>query len=213
MIEYILIAIVSYFLGSIPFAQIIVGTRKINLKKVGSGNIGTMNTLRSTNSIWLALIVLIFDAGKGAVSILLAQYLSNYFSIDLKMAILIAAFFVVVGHNWSMFENFRSGRGIATSMGVSLLINWRLIIVWIAIWLIGALPTKIFSFGQILAALFTPLAVYVLGFDKFYVYLATVLCIPMFVAHVPKIPLILSGKEPKMYYKTRKKKRVKKSKR
>ncbi len=207
MIAYIIIALISYLLGSIPFAQIVVGTKGINLKKIGSGNIGTMNTLRATNSIWIALIVLFLDAGKGALAILLTRYMSNYFSFNIETAIILSAFFVVSGHNWSVFEKFRSGRGIATSLGIALVTNWHLILVWVAIWFAGALPTQIFSVGQIMGSLFTPIAVYILGFDKFYVYLATAVCIPMFIAHIPKIPLILSGKEPKLYYKIRKKKR------
>jgi len=155
MIGYILVAIVSYVLGAIPFAQIVAGTRGIDLKKVGSGNIGTMNTLRATGSIPLTVLVLILDACKGAVSVLVSKYLSYYFGLEVQTAIILAAFFAVCGHNWSMFKGFKSGRGIATSLGIGLVVNWRLILVWVAIWLIGFIPTQIFSVGQVLAIVHT----------------------------------------------------------
>ncbi len=196
----ILIAALSYVLGSIPFAKIISG---VDLKKVGSGNVGTMNTLRATKSIKKALAVLALDAGKGALAVAIAMYIAHVTGVDARASIIISSLFVVCGHNWSMFEKFRSGRGIATSLGIALVVDWKIALVWIVIWFIGFAPTRIFSVGQVLAALLTPFALFILGFDKFYVYVALAACIPMFVAHVPKIPLILSGREPKMYYKLR----------
>ncbi len=196
----LLIAILSYMLGSIPFAKIISG---IDLKKVGSGNIGTMNTFRATKSIKKALVVLVLDAGKGALAVATAMHIACVTGGNVNSAIIISSLLVVCGHNWSMFERFRSGRGIATSLGIALTVNWKIALVWIVIWFMGFVPTRIFSLGQVLAALLTPFALFILGFDKFYVYVALAACVPMFVAHIPKIPLILSGEEPKMYYKLR----------
>ena len=200
MIFAALIAVLSYALGSIPFAKIISG---VDLKKVGSGNVGTMNTLRVTRSVKKALAVLALDAGKGALAVAIAMYIARTVGMNVHTSIIISSLFVVCGHNWSMFEKFRSGRGIATSLGIALIVDWKIALVWIAIWFIGFAPTRIFSVGQVLAALLTPFALFILGFDKFYVYVALAACIPMFAAHVPKIPLILSGREPKMYYKLR----------
>lgn len=117
----ILISIISYFLGSIPFSYLVARFYGKNLYQVGSGNIGTANVWRATGKIEATSMALIGDLGKGILAVFLAQkfFPGQIFSQTL------AAFFAVAGHNWPIFLKFKGGRGLATCAGILLYLNWK----------------------------------------------------------------------------------------
>jgi len=117
----IIISIISYFLGSIPFSYLVARTYGKNLYQVGSGNIGTANVWRATGKIEAMTIALVGDLGKGILSVFLAQ---RFFPGQILPQTL-AAFFAVFGHNWPIFLKFKGGRGLATSAGILLYLNWK----------------------------------------------------------------------------------------
>ncbi len=121
----IIIAILSYLIGSIPFSYIIAKAYGKNLYEVGSGNIGTANVYRATGKAESTILALIGDLGKGMLAIFLAQKLS--FGYNQLIGQALAAFFVVAGHNWPLFLKFKGGRGLATLAGVILFLNWRVL--------------------------------------------------------------------------------------
>lgn len=132
-----LISIISYLLGSIPFAYLVVKlfTGK-DIRKVGSGNIGTLNTVRAikeTKGLKLAIVgfflVLIGDMGKAVLSIFIAQQLIRY-DLLTNLALSAAATFVVIGHNWPVWLKFKGGRGAACLMGIFLYLDSLSLIVW-----------------------------------------------------------------------------------
>ena len=105
----------AYLLGSVPLAfWVVKWARGIDLREYGSGNVGFTNVAAST-SIWLAIPVLIFDVGKGALAVYITRWLG--FSLPLQGIVGIAA---VAGHNWPVFLNFNAGRGLMTTIGVVL---------------------------------------------------------------------------------------------
>jgi glycerol-3-phosphate acyltransferase PlsY len=112
-VEFILLIIGSYLLGSVPAAYLAVKwSRGIDIRKQGTGNVGAANVL-STGSKWLAVLVALFDIGKGAFCVWVAQLL------DLGAAQQVTAgIFVIIGHNWPVFLHFRGGRGVFASLGV-----------------------------------------------------------------------------------------------
>ncbi len=112
-VEFILLIIGSYLLGSVPAAYLAVKwSRGTDIRKQGTGNVGAANVL-STGSKWLAIPVALFDIGKGAFCVWVAQLL------DLGAAQQVTAgFFVVIGHNWPVFLRFRGGRGVFATLGV-----------------------------------------------------------------------------------------------
>jgi len=116
-----LISVISYILGSIPFSYLVARAYGKNLYQVGSGNIGTANVWRATGKIEAMLFALIGDLGKGILSIFLAQ---RFFP-DQILPQTLAAFFAVAGHNWPIFLKFKGGRGLATSAGILLFLNWK----------------------------------------------------------------------------------------
>jgi glycerol-3-phosphate acyltransferase PlsY len=112
-VELILLIIGSYLLGSVPAAYLAVKwSRGTDIRKQGTGNVGAANVL-STGPKWLAIPVALFDIGKGAFCVWVAQLL------DLGAAQQVTAgFFVVIGHNWPVFLRFRGGRGVFATLGV-----------------------------------------------------------------------------------------------
>jgi len=117
----ILISVISYILGSIPFSYLVARAYGKNLYQVGSGNIGTANVWRATGKIEAMLMALTGDLGKGIFSVFLAQ---RFFPGQILPQTL-AAFFAVLGHNWPIFLKFKGGRGLATSAGILLYLNWK----------------------------------------------------------------------------------------
>ena len=127
----ILISLVSYLLGSLPSSYFI--TQKMageDIRLGGSGNIGAMNAyrlIRDEKSTSLAVIGFILaltgDMGKGVLAIFVARWL-NFLGYNLGLALIISGFFVVLGHNYSVFFKFRQGgRGISSLGGVVLALN------------------------------------------------------------------------------------------
>ena len=112
-VQFILLIIGSYLLGSVPAAYLAIRwSRGTDIRKQGTGNVGAANVL-STGPKWLAVPVALFDIGKGAFCVWVAQLL------DLGAAQQVTAgFFVVIGHNWPVFLRFRGGRGVLATLGV-----------------------------------------------------------------------------------------------
>jgi glycerol-3-phosphate acyltransferase PlsY len=119
----VLISVISYFLGSIPFSYLVARAYGKNLYQVGSGNIGTANVWRATGKVEATFMALVGDLGKGILSVFLAQ---RFFPGQILPKAL-AAFFAVLGHNWPIFLRFKGGRGLATSAGILLYLNWKVL--------------------------------------------------------------------------------------
>jgi glycerol-3-phosphate acyltransferase PlsY len=133
MSKYLIIFALSYIVGSIPFAYIIVSLffRK-DVSKEGSGNVGAMNSYEVTGRKWVGFLVFLFDFLKGISVVLISRYLIP----DDDFAILAASFSVVLGHNFSLFLRFKGGKGLATSAGVLLLIQPIILLLWVILWLL-----------------------------------------------------------------------------
>ena len=125
MATYIIVAIIAYAIGSINFSVII--SRKMagfDLREKGSGNAGTTNVLRTVGTK-AALITLICDILKGIVAIVIAYIIGRIVkNVDSAVLVQIAGIFVVIGHAFPIFFEFRGGKGVATSLGVLMITNW-----------------------------------------------------------------------------------------
>ena len=134
----ILISVISYLIGSFPTAYLVVkGFAGKDIKRIGSGNVGAMNTVRALKekSTKLAvigfLIVLLGDMAKGALVIFLAQKLLVGAALQLQnLSFILAAFFVVLGHNYSVFLKFSGGRGAASLIGILFYLDIQALIIW-----------------------------------------------------------------------------------
>ncbi|HUF96295.1 MAG TPA: glycerol-3-phosphate acyltransferase [Acidimicrobiia bacterium] len=123
-----LLLIGAYLVGSIPSAQLLARLKGIDLRQVGSGNIGAGNLTHSVGPQW-GLTAGVFDALKGLVPVLLARYV-----LDMGLAASgMAGLAAVIGHCWSIFVRGRAGRGLATSAGLVFVLD-PVLLVWIGGW-------------------------------------------------------------------------------
>jgi acyl phosphate:glycerol-3-phosphate acyltransferase len=130
--KYLICAIIGYALGSIPAAYIIVRKFKgIDVTNTGSGNAGAMNSFEITDSKIIGLLVLLFDALKGLLSVYIpVLLLPSDFAYPA-----IALIFAVFSHCFNPWLQFKGGRGLATSLGGTILLLPVLPIIWLTIWL------------------------------------------------------------------------------
>lgn len=151
---YIAVAVIAYFIGSINFSVII--SKKFagfDLREQGSKNAGTTNMLRTVGKK-AALVVLICDILKGVVVILLAKLIAR--DVNQAIAVQLAAFFVAFGHTFPIFFEFRGGKGVATSIGVLLMLNWEIGLICVTYGVLIIALTRMVSLGSITAALLFP---------------------------------------------------------
>lgn len=139
---YLPAALISYFLGSIS-AAVLVGKlfTKKDFQKEGSGNLGATNALRIVSKekgkawgVFAFLAVFLFDAGKAVAACLISLKIVP----DYNVALTLAVFFAVLGHNYSVFLKFRGGRGAASLLGVFLFFDWRVFLAWFGTFLTTA---------------------------------------------------------------------------
>ncbi|WP_416907180.1 MAG: glycerol-3-phosphate 1-O-acyltransferase PlsY [Polymorphobacter sp.] len=149
-------ALPGYLLGSVPFGLLLTRMVGVDIRTIGSGNIGTTNVLRTGNK-GLAAATLLLDAGKGAAAVLLA---SSFAGAGAGMLAGLAAF---AGHLWPVWLGFRGGKGVATLLGVALAAVPLAGLAALVTWLLGALLTRYSSVGGMAAALAAPLAALALG--------------------------------------------------
>ena len=144
--DILLVIIYSYFLGSIPFGLVI--TRVFlnqDIRKLGSGNIGTTNVLR-TGKKSLAIATLIFDTLKGYVAVLVSLIYFN----DL---VFLSALICLIGHIFPIWINFKGGKGVAVYLGIIMALSFPLAIVFGASWILVALIFKYSSLSSIIGVL------------------------------------------------------------
>ncbi|WP_353198161.1 glycerol-3-phosphate 1-O-acyltransferase PlsY [Sandarakinorhabdus sp.] len=150
--------LIGYVLGSIPFGLLLTRMIGIDIRQVGSGNIGTTNVLRTGNKA-LAAATLLLDAGKGAAAVLIGRELGG------EMAGIMAGMAAFIGHCFPVWLRFRGGKGVATILGITLAALPLAGLIALAVWLGGALVTRYSSVGGMLAAVACPLAVWLLAHD------------------------------------------------
>ena len=125
MAVYIIVSVIAYLLGSISFSIII--SKKMagfDVRDKGSKNAGSTNVLRTVGKK-AAIITLICDCLKGVIAILIAYIAGNIAkNLDRALLIQLAGIFVVLGHTFPVFFKFKGGKGVATSLGVLLMVNW-----------------------------------------------------------------------------------------
>lgn len=144
----------GYLLGSIPFGLILTKAIGIDIRSVGSGNIGATNVLRTGNKP-VAAATLLLDAGKGAAAVLIARH---FWGGDIAMVAGLAAF---VGHIFPVWLGFRGGKGVATYIGVLLALNWIVGLIFCAVWLLIAVARRYSSLAALTAAATAPIFAYV----------------------------------------------------
>ncbi|MZR13505.1 glycerol-3-phosphate 1-O-acyltransferase PlsY [Maritimibacter sp. DP07] len=186
-----LAALLAYLAGSIPFGMVMARLFGLgDLRKIGSGNIGATNVLRTGNKL-AAFLTLVLDAGKGGIAVVIAR------AVLAEDAAQIAGFAAFLGHCFPVYLGFRGGKGVATWLGTLLGLAWPVFLAAGATWLATAAIFRISSLAALVAALLTPLWAWLLGFPSMVVLLVA-LGVLIFVRHHENIRRILDGSESRI---------------
>ena len=198
----ILIFIVAYLLGSFPTAYLIV--KKFtgqDIRKIGTGNVGAMNVSRATGKGSLFWLTVAIDAGKGALAVLIPQWLA-FLGHDLVLGITLAGFGAVLGHCYPVFLKFQGGKAQASLIGILGVLNWQwLLIPWGGVAIISILASGYLFLGQFMGTIFLPIVAYFLVPEYFWASL--LMAIPIFIKQWPRFIPMLKGQEPRWYFKER----------
>jgi glycerol-3-phosphate acyltransferase PlsY len=186
-----LVALCAYLLGAVPFGIVMARLFGLgDLRKIGSGNIGATNVLRTGNKL-AALLTLLLDAGKGGIAVLIARAALGE---DAAQVAGLAAF---LGHLFPVYLGFRGGKGVATFLGTLLALAWPVGLAACGTWLVMALALRYSSLSALVAAASAPLWALVLGHREM-VGLGLVLTALIFVRHDANIRRLIAGTEPRI---------------
>jgi glycerol-3-phosphate acyltransferase PlsY len=184
----------GYLLGSIPFGFILTRLAgKGDVRKIGSGNIGATNVLR-TGSRWLAALTLVLDCLKATVAIVLAQLL---FGFETGIA---AAAGALVGHLYPVWLGFRGGKGVATFLGILIALLWPAALIYAAVWIVLLATLRISSLAGMTAAVTAP--VVALALHSPYVPMLLGFALLVLWKHRENILRLTKGAEPRIGSKT-----------
>jgi len=186
----------GYLLGSIPFGPALARVSGLgDLRKIGSGNIGATNVLR-TGHKGLALATLLLDGGKGAAAVAAFLFMGHDAQ-EWRLAALIAGIAAVLGHNFPIWLKFKGGKGVATTLGVLLAAGWPIGIVTCLTWLLVAAVTRYSSLAALSALAMSPLYAYFLGSHS-HATAAVVLALLGVVRHLENIARLRTGEESRI---------------
>ncbi|WP_374642729.1 glycerol-3-phosphate 1-O-acyltransferase PlsY [Tabrizicola sp.] len=187
----ILTAVLSYLLGAIPFGLVITRAMGLgDLRKIGSGNIGATNVLRTGNKA-AALATLLLDAGKGGIAVLIARALLA------EDAAQLAGLMAFLGHLFPVWLGFRGGKGVATFLGTLLALAWPVGLAACATWLVAAALLRISSAAALVSAASSAGWVFWFGEGRLLI-LVVVLTILIYIRHAENLRRIKAGTEPRI---------------
>ena len=148
---FVLLAIGAYLLGAVPAAYLVVKwSRGIDIRKFGTGKVGAANVL-SAGPKWLVVPVALFDIGKGALAVWIAQIIDLNATQQVTVGLL-----AIVGHNWPIYLGFKSGgRGVFASLGVITMLSWKLGLIMLVFTYLWA-PIKQVALGVFLGLVALP---------------------------------------------------------
>lgn len=145
----------AYLLGSIPFGLLLTKyIQGIDVRSIGSGNIGATNVLRTGNKK-IAAATLFLDALKGVIAVYLASLWG-----ETEGVVLVAAIFAVLGHVFPLWLRFKGGKGVATALGVMIPLNPYVCLFTVICWLVVAKIFRISSLSALVSFILTPIAAY-----------------------------------------------------
>lgn len=191
---WLVLAVASYLLGSIPFA-LLVGKlwAGIDIRHGGSGNVGATNLFRLAGK-GPGLVGFLLDFAKGLVPALVAARMGG------PTAGLLIGLAAVAGHNWSVYLRGRGGKGAATSLGVLFAVAPAGALVAVALFAVVVLATRYVSLGSMTAAVSAPLTLWLLGAGRAQVLIAAALTVILVLRHRSNIARLLAGTENRTGY-------------
>ena len=220
VLAYILTALGAYLIGSIPTGFLVAKAKGIDIRSVGSGNIGATNAMRVLGKP-AGIFVLLMDALKGFAAVALAvnyQWSHLFPSVFPGEVIIhsthggydphmnhaiVAGIFAVLGHNYTCWLKFKGGKGIATTAGVYLALAPWAVLVALVVFILAVLITRYVSVGSISAAIALPATVWIMSPDNLFLDLVTTaLGVMAIYKHKSNIQRLMAGTENRLGKKT-----------
>ena len=202
---YIFMAIIAYLIGSVNFSVIL--SKKMagfDVREMGSGNAGATNMLRSVGK-GAAALTLLCDILKGVITIGIAILIGKIFNVGNKSILVqIAGLLVVIGHTFPVFFKFRGGKGVATSLGVLIMSNWKIGLICLVFAILLMVLTKMVSLGSICAAVLFPVLTlfintnYIVQDGSGYFIYSILLAVLVVFNHRENVKRLLNGTENKL---------------
>ena len=190
----LVVAIAAFLVGSFPTGYLVARAYGVDIRRVGSGNIGATNVLRSVNR-WAGRGVFVVDMLKGFLPPLLAPLLLP--QPDNSIIQVIACFFAILGHNYTPWLGFRGGKGVATAAGGFLAICWPALLLVAAAWVAVFYLKHYVSLASIVAVAALPLLVFGFSNNWTFTAFATLVAVVTILRHKPNIQRLLAGTEHK----------------
>lgn len=196
--EYLIALVVifaAYLIGSIPTGYLIVKIKtNQDIRQIGSGSTGATNVKRVLGKKWF-FIVMILDAIKGALPVLLAKYLTidNY-----GIYAVLASIFVIIGHSKPIFLQFKGGKSVASGVGTILALNWIVGLSIALIWGCITYISKYVSLGSIIALSLSPILMYLFKNPIGYVIYCIIAALYIIYLHRENIVRLIKGEENKV---------------
>ena len=200
--------ILSYLIGSIPtayiFGRIVKG---VDIRKHGSGNVGATNAFRVLGA-GFGITVLLLDALKGLVCVVgLADYiLSRGLALNPLMLRVVLGLTAVAGHSWTVFLNFKGGKGMAATLGVLVGLSIKfpilmiILLVEIALWLAVFLSSRIVSLASVISAIVFPIFFIIFRQSPYLVLMSLILSLLIVFRHKSNIFRLLRGEESRINF-------------
>ncbi|MBP2653554.1 MAG: plsY [Firmicutes bacterium] len=191
--NFVITAVLSYLIGSIPNGLIIGKLLKgVDIRQFGSKNIGATNAYRVLGP-WPGFWVLVTDILKGIIAVLIGRLY-----IGTSVGELTGAIFAITGHNWPVFLGFKGGRGVATALGVILVLMPRETAIIFIVWVFIVAVTRYVSLASIVGALIAPLLIWLFGEQREFLIFGIIAAIFVIFRHKANIKRLLKGEELKI---------------
>src|SRR5262249_53694315 len=182
----------AYVVGSIPFGMLVARAKGVNLRTVGSGNIGATNVARALGKGW-AVVVLLADAAKGFGPVALGRHLGLP-----PRDVALAGLCAIVGHMFTIFLRGRGGKGVATSLGVAFALSWPAALCGFGLYVLAYAVSRLSSVGSLLGIWSFPVFGTLLGpLPRPYLYLSIVVAMLVTIPHRHNITRLVRGAEKK----------------
>lgn len=197
LIKVVIAAVVAYLIGSIPTGYIVVKSATgQDIRQVGSGSTGATNVKRVMGKKWF-FIVLLLDALKGAIPVMIANFVT-YLHSNSGLTAVVAAACVLLGHSKSIYLGFTGGKSVASGVGTILALSPTVGLSIAVIWAIITYASKYVSLGSIIALALSPILMFLFNQPIAYVIYCVIGAIYVIYLHRENIKRLLAGTENKV---------------
>jgi len=200
VLKIIIVGAIGYLLGSVNTSLIVGKFYGVDIRKHGSGNAGATNALRTLGKK-AAIMVALGDVLKGIIACLIGLFLVGEIEGAGKVGVMVGGVCAVIGHNWPLYFGFKGGKGIFTSFATVMMMDWKIGLILLGVFIILVAATKYVSLGSISAAALFPIMSLIPPFKKttvFFIFALVISLLAIF-RHRSNLARLINGTENKIF--------------